>query len=140
MTVATRLVPLVDRRARALCAGRAAAECAQARFYSREGRGSLLADFIDSCLGTLEWAGTSDAGLPPADLAYYRASRLRGLALQGKHDMAVDAAPAETRLVEIVACSGAVCTLDFPHEQLELQALLRARHLASYPQLGLRLS
>ena len=140
LTVAACVVPAVDRRARTFLADKVAAERARARFHSREGRGSLPRDFIDSCLGTLEWAGTCDAGLPPADLAYYRASRLREVVLQEEHDMAVDAVSAAARLAQITARSGAICSLDFPREQL--QALLRARRLptrGSVPQLMRRL-
>ena len=140
LTVAACVVPAVDRRARTFLADKVAAERARARFHSREGRGSLPRDFIDSCLGTLEWAGTCDAGLPPADLAYYRASRLREAVLQEEHDMAVDAVSAAARLAQITARSGAICSLDFPREQL--QALLRARRLptrGSVPQLMRRL-
>ena len=74
LTVAAGLVPSVDRGARTFLADKVAAECARARFYSHKGQGSLPTDFIDSCLGTLEWAETGDAGLSPADLAYLRAS------------------------------------------------------------------
>ena len=60
--------------------------------------------------------------------------------LQEERDMAVDAVSAAARLAQITARSGAICSLDFPREQL--QALLRARRLptrGSVPQLMRRL-
>ena len=65
LVVATRLVPSVDRRARAHRVGTTATECAQARYDSREGCGLPLMDF-DSCLGNLVFAAVSNASLAPA--------------------------------------------------------------------------
>ena len=48
------------------------------------------------------------------NLAYYCASRLREVVLQEEHNMAVDAVSAKARLTEIVACSGAACSPNFP--------------------------
>ena len=83
------------------------------KYYGRVGRDSLPTDFIDSCLGTLELAEENDSLLAPAALAHRRAALLQNIVVQEERGMVVDAESAEMRLVEIVACSGTVCTFDF---------------------------